>query len=65
LDTINEWIEDLSKNFKGDNISWGNDDMLECISSGEKVSMMVSVNKRYPIKNNKTIKLYHLWVNLK
>lgn len=65
LDTINEWIADLSKNFKGDNISWGNDDMLESISSEKKVSLMVSVNKRYPSKNNKTIKLYHLWVDLK
>jgi len=65
LNTINEWIANLSKNSTRKGISWGNDDMLESVSSEKKVSMMVSVNKRSPNNCNKPITLYHLWVDLK
>lgn len=65
LKTINEWIADLSKNFKGKGISWEHKDKLKSISSEEKVSMLVSVNKRSPQKCKNPITLYHLWVDLK
>ncbi len=65
LKTINGWIADLSKTFKGSDISWGNADVLKSISSEEKVSMMKSVNKRAPHKCQNSITLYHLWVDLK
>lgn len=65
LKTINGWIADLSKTFKGSDISWGNDDVLKSISSEEKVSMLVSVNKRSLQRCKTPVTLYHLWVDLK
>lgn len=62
---INNWIDDLSNDPTQKNISWSPDDKLKNLCIAGKSSKSVSQNKRSHHKCRRSIKIYHLWVDIK